>query len=583
MHGWTGNIVIIDLTARSFRVESPDPEVYRLFIGGKGMAGFYLKDHIARNWDDPQIPLMLFAGPLVGTPAPTSGRMTVMSKSPLTGTIGDASVGGAFGTELKKAGFDGIVIHGKAARVSGIEITDGHVSFTDAKYLTGRYLSDIHDTLKAKGAHAATGPAAENGVRFSNIMFDGHYAAGRNGLGLVFWVKNLKYITVKGRQKPRIYDSEGLQKAREDILRLAAASPAIMGEMGITHYGTGALYDLTSSRRMMPTDNFRHTHFAPAGQMNAHAYKARYGSKKTGCRGCHILCKKTATTGEMLPEFETMNHFSALINNDDISVVVSANTLCNEMGMDTISAGATLACYAEINDCQLRGHMISTLLTDMALSQGVGQELKDGSHAYAASKGRPEASMAVKKLELPAYDPRGAYGMALGYAVSTRGGCHLRAYTIGSEVLRKPVPIDRFTFSGKARIVKIAEDVNAVVDSLTACKFIFFGASIEEYAKAFSAVTGIPASGQELLKIGEKIIYQERMLNCVNGFSAADDDLPKRFFEEPGSGSRRISIPPLPRKDFLSARNTYYRIRGLDENGTPVKAKAKELGLEWND
>ncbi len=582
MHGWTGNILILDLSTRSSQVESPDPELYHQFIGGKGLAGFYLREHITRSWDDPQMPLMLFTGPLVGTPAPTSGRMTVMSRSPLTGTIGDASVGGVFGTELKKAGFDGIIIYGRAASLTGIEITDNQVVFTDAKNFKGRYLSDIHEILKKKGAHAAVGPAAENGVRFANIMFDGHYAAGRNGLGLVFSSKNLKYLTVRGHRKPTIYDPDGLKSAREDILRLAAASPAVMGELGITHYGTAALFDLTCSRRMMPTDNFRQTYFNPAKQMNAHAYKTRYAPKKTGCRGCHILCKKIAKTGEVMPEFETMNHFSALLNNDDISAVVRANAICNDMGMDTISAGATLACYAEINDCDLSGDRICDLLKDTALSRSVGEELKNGSHAYAKTRGRPESSMTVKKQELPAYDPRGAYGMALGYAVSTRGGCHLRAYTIGNEVLRKPVPTNRFTFSGKARIVKIAEDVNAVVDSLTACKFIFFGATLEEYAKAYQAVTGIVSSGQELMKIGEKIIYHERMLNHANGFTIQDDDLPERFFKEPGSGSGRISIPPIPRKDFLTARSTYYLIRGLDENGGPIEEKAKGLGLEWN-
>jgi aldehyde:ferredoxin oxidoreductase len=583
MHGWTGNILILDLTNRSVRVKSPDPGRYHQFIGGKGLAGFYLRNHIFRDWDDPQMPLMLFTGPLVGTSAPTSGRMTVISKSPLTGTIGDASVGGSFGTELKKAGFDGIMVYGKADFLTGIEITDGHIAFTDAGDFRRKRLSHIHDALKKKGAHAAVGPAAENGVRFANIMFDGHYAAGRNGLGLVFAAKNLKYITVRGHGKVTVYDPEGLKNARADILRLAAASPAVMGELGITHYGTAALFDLTGSRRMMPTDNFRKTFFHGAQQMNAHAYKTRYAPKKTGCRGCHIQCKKIADTEEVLPEFETMNHFSALLNNDDISAVVRANTICNDMGMDTISAGATLACHMEITGCTLSGKNICNLLEDIALSRGVGEELKNGSHAYAAVRNRPEASMTVKKQELPAYDPRGAYGMALGYAVSTRGGCHLRAYTIGNEVLRKPVPTDRFTFSGKARIVKIAEDSNAVVDSLTACKFIFFGATLEEYATVYSAVTGVLSSGHDLMKIGERIVYHERMLNNANGFTMAEDDLPERFFKEPGSSSSGITVNALSRNEFLSARSTYYRIRGLDENGGPVKEKAKALGLEWND
>ena len=191
--------------------------------------------------------------------------------------------------------------------------------------------------------------------------------------------------------------------------------------------------------------------------------------------------------------------------------------------------------------------------------------------------------MSVKGLELPAYDPRGAYGMALGYATSTRGGCHLRAYPISHEILRKPVATDRFSFSGKARIVKIAEDMNAAVDSLIACKFLFFAATLEEYARALAAVTGEPCTAQDLLTVGERINYQERLLNAAYGFTAQDDDLPARFFAEPGSGNATLSVPPVPRQDFLAARAAYYRIRGLTEDGLPTRERAEKLGLEWTE
>ena len=190
--------------------------------------------------------------------------------------------------------------------------------------------------------------------------------------------------------------------------------------------------------------------------------------------------------------------------------------------------------------------------------------------------------MSVKQLELPAYDPRGAFGMALGYALSTRGGCHLRAYPIAHEILRKPVATDRFSFSGKARIIKIAEDLNAVVDSLTACKFIFFAASLEEYARALYGVTGFSTTGQDLLKTGERIYYQERILNARNGFTARDNDLPERFFQEPGYCEEDNHIAPLDRAAFLEARANYYRIRGLSDDGLPIPAKCLELDLEWD-
>jgi aldehyde:ferredoxin oxidoreductase len=579
MFGWSGKVLTLDLTNRKYDVAYPDPDIYRLNIGGRGLGGHYLKDHITRSWDDPDMPLIFMTGPLVGTTTPTSGRMAVISRSPLTGTIGDSSVGGRFGTELKKAGWDGIIFRGKADGLTGIEIVDGDVFFSDAEDLKGLPVSKIHARTGKKGACAIAGPAAENGVRFANIMFDGHYAAGRNGLGLVFSSKNLKYVSVSGSSRVRVFDPVSLKKAREDILRLGAASPVLMGELGITRFGTAALFDLTHSRRMMPTDNFRKTFFESAGRINAHAYHQKFGYRKTGCEGCHILCKKTGVSGEILPEFETMNHFSALLNNADMNVVVEANRICNDMGMDAISAAGTLACCMEIQNRPLTGNDIIGLLKDMALGRGEGKELGRGAFEYAKAHGKPEAAMTVKKQELPAYDPRGAYGMALGYATSTRGGCHLRAYTIGNEVLRKPVPTDRFSFSGKARIVKIAEDANSVIDSLTACKFMFFAASLEEYARAVSAVTGVPSSGQELLKTGERICYRERMMNHQNGFTDEDDDLPQRFFQSRGSGTARTEIPALSREDFIRARHAYYQIRGLDEKGRPMAWKIRELGL----
>ena len=281
-----------------------------------------------------------------------------------------------------------------------------------------------------------------------------------------------------------------------------------------------------------------------------------------------------------LPEYETMCHFSALIENEDLRTVAEANRICNESGMDTISAGATLACFSEVTGEKLTPDGIIELLSEIASGSGKGRELSRGSWLFAESRGCPEFSMSVKRMELPGYDPRGAYGMALGYVTSTRGGCHLRAYPISHEILRKPVATDRFSFAGKARIVKIAEDMNAAVDSLTSCKFLFFGCSLEEYSAAYSAVTGMETSSQALLTDGERIYFRERMMNSVCGFTAKDDDLPPRFFTEAGSSGDGIEIPPISRDDFLEARSKYYSIRGLDPDGCPLRSRAEELRLE---
>ena len=579
MLGWCGKIAEINLSAGECKTFSPDPEILLKFIGGKGLAGYFLKEHVTLDWDDPDMPLLLFTGPLVNTRSPTSGRMTVMSRSPSTGTVGDSSVGGYFGTELKKAGFDGIIIRGKSDGLCGIEIDDGKIKIAPASHMAGMPVSLARSLLKDKGSQAVIGPAAENGVLFSNIIFDGHFAAGRNGLGLILALKKIKYITARGTKKTKISDPEELDKARKDIFRLVSASPVLSGNYGISKFGTAALYDLMDARRMMPADNFRKSFFSNARLMNAPSLKKIYRPKDRGCRGCHILCKKVTGDGTIMPEFETLSHFSALIGNTDIETVVSANRICNETGMDTISAAATLSCFSEISGKTFTPSYILDLLNDIAYKRNEGEKLGEGAARYAKMTGHPESAITVKGQELPAYDPRGAYGMALSYAVSTRGGCHLRAYPVSHEILRKPVATDRFTFEGKARIIKTSEDLNAVVDSLTACKFIFFAASPEEYSKVFHAVTGINFSGQDLIKTGERIYYNERIMNAANGFSAKDDDLPARFFNSFGHKGEKITIGPIDREDFLRARANYYKARGLDEDGIPLPEIAKKLGL----
>ncbi len=579
MYGWKGKILHINLTKGTHYIERPSSDLYKKYIGGKGLAGYYLKPFITEDYNSPNMPLIFLTGPLCNTLAPASGRMTIMSRSPLTGTVGDASVGGKLGGHIKKAGYDGIIITGKSLNLSGIEITNDKVEIIDASKMKQFTVNTMADLLGNDGSNAVIGPAAENGVLFASIIVDKHFTAGRNGLGLVMAGKNLKFIKVQGNEKTEIYSEEILKKAREEIFRLTSASPVLTGELGISNYGTGALYDLISNRRMMPTNNFKETSFPNAAKMNAWHYKEKYGYRKSGCRGCHILCKKITNDQRAIPEFETMSHFSALIDNENMETVLEANQLCNDYGMDSISTAATLACYSEISGKKLNQDDIKNIITDIAYSKNIGTELKLGSFRYAEKHSRTDCSMTVKKQEIPGYDPRGAYGMALAYITSTRGACHLRAYPISHEVLRKPVVTDRFSFSGKARIIKISEDIFAVVDSLTTCKFLFFAASLEEYAKAFYGVTGIKISAQDLMKCGERIYYNERIMNFLNGFTFEDDILPERFFTDSGSSGEGLDIPPISKKDFLGARSNYYKIRGLTEQGLPTASKAKELEL----
>ncbi|MFW5837083.1 MAG: aldehyde ferredoxin oxidoreductase family protein [Desulfovibrionaceae bacterium] len=582
MHGWTGRFVLADLDrGRCETAELPRDDLER-FLGGRGLAGRLAGQRIDLDWDDPDSMAALCAGPLTGTLAPASGRLSAGFRSPLTGGWGDASVGGGLGVELKRAGLDALLITGRSKSPCALVVQDGRASIEPAGDLAGLGVDEVGARAAQAGAGswAAIGPAAEAGVRFACLMVDGRHAAGRAGLGRVLAAKNLKLITVKGAGRTSVYDKQALRAAREEIVRLTAASPVLMGRHGFLCYGTAALYDLMDARRMTPTANFRATRFEHAPELNAAALKRRYAPSRHACRGCHIGCKQVAETGETLPEFETLSHFTALIGNTDLDTVVRANEACNRLGMDTISAAATLACHQEVTGDALPPGRILELLEEVGRgSTELGRALGGGSARYAAERGRPAASMSVKGMELPAYDPRGAYGMALGFAVSTRGGCHLRAYPVSHEILRKPVATDRFSFSGKARIVKLSEDAGAVVDSLTACKFVFFAATLEEYAKALQAVTGVSFTAGGLMQAGERICLQEREMNARLGFAADDDDLPARFFTEPGTGGAELDIPAIDREDFLDARARYYRIRGLDEQGRPRQETMRRLGL----
>ncbi|MBN2654532.1 MAG: aldehyde ferredoxin oxidoreductase family protein [Nitrospirae bacterium] len=562
MTGYTGKGLRVDLsTGKTYIIVTP-VSLCADFIGGRGFGVKMISDRITLSYDDADMPLIFATGPLVGTAAPTSGRMSVISRSPLTDTVFDCSVGGRFGTELKRAGYDFIEITGKSSQWVSMIIKDSNVSLVGSDNLKGFTTSETSASFGNMSC-AAIGPAGENLVRYASIVFDKHYCAGRGGLGAVMGSKKLKAVAVKGSSAISVMDTAALDAARKEIMRLLRASQAVFGEFGLSEFGTAALVDLIHSRRMEPTQNFRKTIFDNASEYSGYRMKERYKTRKEGCSGCPVLCKKISSNGEVMPEFETVSHFGALNNCSDLEAIVKSNTICNEMGIDSITAASTIACYSEIEGISVTAEQMHDLLRRISIrSCKLADALAEGSYRYAESKGAPEMSMSVKKLELPAYDPRGAYGMALAYATSNRGGCHLRAYPVSHEILRRPVATDRFSFEGKARIIRISEDLNAVVDSLTACKFVFFGASLEEFAKAFNSVTGSDHNSQSLLKAGERIWNLERRLNEMNGFTKSDDDLPARFFIEDGSSSEMIKISAINREDFLNARNNYYRIRG---------------------
>lgn len=568
MAGWTGALLRVDLTARqSWREELP-AELLHAYLGGRGLGVRLMRDYHRLDPFAPEMPLILAVGPLCGTPAPTAARLALVSRSPLTGTIYDCSAGGRFAWRLKAAGFDALAITGQSSVPLALTITPTVVELIEVPALWGKTVPETVAALADRGSVAAIGPAGENGVLFANIMMGEGNSVGRGGLGAVMGKKGLKAIVVDGDRETPIADRERFDHARSDVMRLFRASPVIFGELGIAEYGTPALVDLMRQRRMAPTANFRRTVFEQSDNYSGPAIRRAYQAKKDGCYGCPIQCKKSTPQGEHLPEYETVSHFGALNGIADLAAIVKSNTLCNQLGMDTISAAVTLAAWGEARGAFPRADEVPRLLEEIAGRRGAGELLAEGSSRVAAAMGRPELAMGVKGLELPAYDPRGAYGMALAYCTSNRGGCHLRAYPISHEILRKPIATDRFSFSGKARIIAIAEDTNAAVDSLVACKFSFFGATLEEYGELLSAATGIDYPPQQLKEIGRRIYLTERFYNCANGFTSRDDYLPERFYREGGSSGEGIEILPIDRVRFTEELQKYYRIRGLTPDGT---------------
>ncbi|HPS94168.1 MAG TPA: aldehyde ferredoxin oxidoreductase C-terminal domain-containing protein [Deltaproteobacteria bacterium] len=570
----------IDLKSRQAHRAFLDPSLSLTFLGGRGIGTWFLAGSPAAEALSTQSPLIFATGALTGSRIPSSARLSVSAFSPLTGTVCSCSVGGGLCVQMRKAGLDIIHVTGRADRGLALLIHDQEVKFEDIDLPADASLSRVFEGLRPfGGSAAAVGPAAMKGCSYASILIDSLFASGRGGLGLVMAAKNLRAVAVKGSgsTSPEVCDRPGEEAARNDIIRLFDASPAVMGRSGISRFGTGALVDLMASRRMMPTANFRRTFFEDYRAFSASSVRDSQQPGHYGCHGCPIACKQKSS--REVPEYETLSHFGALNENADLASIIEANHLCNEAGMDTITAASTIACLAEIRGQRYAGQELVDRVRSITSDDADATLLRMGSAGLARKLGAPEKSMSIKGLELPAYDPRGAYGMALAYCTSTRGGCHLRAYPIAHEILRKPVATDRFSFSGKARIIKIAEDLNAVVDSIGACRFAFLGASLEEYAKGFAAVTGLPYDTQDLLRTGDAIYTLERHINTERGFKRTDDMLPERFYSKPGTSGCGIEIPPVGKDAFEEALDRYYRIRGCNPDGTVTEARLQELGL----
>ncbi|MEM1593728.1 MAG: aldehyde ferredoxin oxidoreductase family protein [Archaeoglobaceae archaeon] len=608
--GYMGKVLKVNLSEGSVKEEKTNIEIAKKYLGGKGYAVRLLYDYlleyeklgISAKDIDPfgEENVLIFAtGPATGVMGfPESGRYHVMAlKSPLTGSIASANSGGKFGPFMKFAGYDIIIIEGKSPDPVYIEATENGTEIKCAKKLWGLNVFDTTKALEKGGSVACIGPAGENLVYFASIMNEEHRAAGRTGVGAVMGSKKLKAIVVRGNKKPEVAKPDEFKQISKEMLEKVKNNP-ITGT-GLPKYGTALLVNVINNAGGLPYKNWQKAYNEKADEISGERLAEKYLRKRIACWGCSIGCGRATEVKEgpfMVlntegPEYESvwaLGNDTAVMN---LEAVIKANHLCDELGLDTISMGSTIACAMELYE---KGYVKAEDLQGMDLSfgnaaalvdaiwrtaykAGFGKFLALGSKRLAETFGAPELSMTVKGLEMPAYDPRAIKGIGLNYATANRGGCHVSGYSVGSEIAGMPKKTDPLVYDGKAQLVKTLQDFTCVVNSAVNCLFTTFALGAEDYAKLLSAVTGWEMTAESLLRIGERIYNLERVIMNKFGFDAKDDVLPKRLITEPlPDGVAKGHV--VDAKSFEKMREEYYKLRGW-VNGVPTKEKLKELEI----
>ncbi len=592
MQGWTGKILDIDLTNGSIETVPLDMEMAHLFLGGRGLGARLLWDLAGPEVEpfSPHNVLIFTTGPITGTGSQTSNRFNVSTKSPLTGAILHTNSGGWWGMQFKRTGYDALIVRGKAETPRMIEITPEGVAIKDAAHLWGKGVFETTETLgqdRNQRNVLCIGPAGENLVRIAAIMNDKERALARGGAGAVMGSKNLKAIVVEGKEKNKPADQDQFKFMLYETGKLLKASP--LTSQALPEFGTAVVMNVINEIGALPTRNFQQSQFEGADKISGEAITEDILVKNQACWACPITCTRITKTksgkeGEG-PEFESAWAFGAQCGIDDLDTITESNYLCNDMGLDTISMGNTIGCAMELAEKGLipdelgfgRADKLLELIRDTAHRRGIGAEMAEGSYRMAEKHGAPELSMSVKKLEMPAYDPRGMQGQGLVFATGNRGACHETGNMLGPEVLALPRLIDRFATQGKAGIVSVHQNSAAVIDSLVYCKFSNMAVAEEFFARTLTAVTGELFTADDLMMVGERVWTLERLYNLREGFTKDDDTLPDRMLNEPVSTG--------PSKGFTvglaQMLEEYYAFRGWDKNGVPKTEKLKELSLEF--
>ncbi len=612
MHGWTGCVLRVDLSTGAIGREELNPDWARDFVGGRGIGARYLWQEVDPQVDAlaPENKLIFATGPLTGTNASCGSRYMVVTKGPLTGCITTSNSGGHWGPELKFAGYDLLILEGRAERPVYLWIFDDVVELRPAEHLWGTGVFDSEDAIRRETGIPGTsvaciGPAGENLVRYAAILNDKFRAAGRSGVGAVMGSKNLKGIAVRGTGAVSVADPSALMAAQWAQKQVLSEAP--LTSEGLPAYGTLALMNVINEHGALPTRNYREAQFEEAEAISGEELAQTRLAANKACFACTIACGrvsriseegrarytlntsprnwKHATEG---PEYENAWSLGADCGVADLDAILKANTICNDLGLDPISLGATIAAAMELYE----GGVLSEEQTGMplpfgsgdalvALSEatgyrrGFGDDLAEGSKRMGEKYGHPEVFMGVKGQEFPAYDPRALQGMGLGYATSNRGACHLRAYTVAAEVVGEPEPMDPRATEGKAQLAVDMQNISTAVDAAGLCVFLTFGNTLSDLTPLVAAATGIAYDDDALVRAGERIWNLERLWNLRAGIDPSEDKLPKRMLED--------AIPAGPARGEVSRLAEmlpeYYAVRGWSPDGRPDAAKLAELGL----
>lgn len=613
---WAGKILRVNLTDGTVKSEPLNMTWAKQYLGSRGLASKYLVSEIDPTVDplSPGNKIIWATGPLTGTMASTGGRYTVVTKGPLTGAIACSNSGGYWGAELKFAGWDMIVFEGKSAKPVYLYVEDDKAELRDASHLWGKSVWQTEEIIKKQHQDplirvSSIGLAGENQVLFAAVVNDLHRAAGRSGVGAVMGSKNLKAIAVRGTQGVgNVADPKEFMKATFAAKKVLADN-AVTGQ-GLPTYGTQVLMNVINEIGALPTRNHRDSQFEGAKDISAEAMatprksdgKAQLVTNQA-CFGCTIACGRISkidqshfsvqnkpqywgASGGL--EYEAAWALGAANGVNDLEALQYANLICNEQGMDPISFGATIGAVMELYDMGVlkkeqlgieapfgSAKALCELADMTAKGEGFGKEIGQGSKRLTAKYGHPDLTMSVKGQEFPAYDSRGIQGMGLAYATSNRGACHLRGYTVASEVLGIPVKTDPLVADGKPDLVKAFQDATATFDSAGICIFTSFAWTLADVQPQVAAACGKEFTLENLNEIGERIWNLERDFNNKAGFTAKDDTLPKRLLTEPAkTGPAKGLVNKLP--EMLPK---YYEIRGWDANGQLKAETRKRLGL----